>query len=122
MSRSRSQEPDYDRDRFVSDPSYRDGVSDGVIFMAASEERERARRAKENWARWEEMLRSRLFGWDGESWICYFWRTGWDHFSFGLHICFGAPNIEIHLPFGFLRIGRRTDRRERRAVKEAADA
>ncbi|UFX42157.1 hypothetical protein HAP47_0023135 [Bradyrhizobium sp. 41S5] len=115
-------ETEYDRERFCSDPSYRDGVRDSVAFMTASEEREKTRRAKENWARWEEMRRTRMFGWEGETWVCYFWRSGWDHLSFGLHFCFGGPNMEIHLPFGFLRIGRRTDRRERQAVKEAADA
>ncbi|MCP1852886.1 MULTISPECIES: hypothetical protein [unclassified Bradyrhizobium] len=116
------QDAGYDRDRFRTDASYRDGVGAGVAFMAAAEEREKSRRAKESWSRWEELRRTRLFGWEGEAWVCYFWRSGWDHLSFGLHVCFGGPNIEIHLPFGFLRIGRRTDVRERRAVKEAADA
>lgn len=35
----------------------------------------------------------------------YFHFVGWDCISLGGHICFGAPNIEIHLPFGFIRIG-----------------
>lgn len=37
--------------------------------------------------------------------LCYFWFTGWDHFSLGLHICWSNPNIELHVPFGFFRIG-----------------
>lgn len=36
---------------------------------------------------------------------CYFWYVGWWAVSFGFHISLKEPNIEIHLPFGFLRIG-----------------
>lgn len=38
--------------------------------------------------------------------VCYFWFVGWDCLSLGLHVCWSAPNIEIHVPFGFFRIGR----------------
>lgn len=37
--------------------------------------------------------------------IAYFWFVGWDCFSLGVHVCFSQPNIEIHVPFGFIRIG-----------------
>jgi len=37
--------------------------------------------------------------------IAHFWFVGWDCISFGFHVCFTKPNIEIHLPFGFIRIG-----------------
>lgn len=37
--------------------------------------------------------------------VCYFWFVGWHCISLGGHICLRNPNIEIHLPFGFLRIG-----------------
>lgn len=37
--------------------------------------------------------------------ICYWYFVGWDCIQFGLHICFSAFNIEVHLPFGFFRIG-----------------
>ncbi len=37
--------------------------------------------------------------------VAYWFFVGWDCFSVGCHICFGLPNIEIHLPFGFIRIG-----------------
>jgi len=37
--------------------------------------------------------------------VCYFFFVGWDCISFGLHVSFSRPNIEIHLPFGFFRIG-----------------
>lgn len=48
----------------------------------------------------------RLYGWETDSWDCYFWFVGWDYFSLGFHVCLGLPNIEIHLPFGFICIGR----------------
>lgn len=37
--------------------------------------------------------------------VCYYWLIGFTHISFGLHVALEQPNIEIHLPFGFLRIG-----------------
>lgn len=37
--------------------------------------------------------------------VAYFYFIGFDHISFGLHLCLSVPNIEIHLPFGFIRIG-----------------
>lgn len=37
--------------------------------------------------------------------VCYFHFVGWDCLSLGFHVCLSAPNIEIHVPFGFLRIG-----------------
>jgi len=37
--------------------------------------------------------------------VCYFFFVGWDCISFGIHICLSAPNIEIHLPFGFIKVG-----------------
>jgi hypothetical protein len=48
-----------------------------------------------------------MAGYEGRQWVGYFWFVGWDCFSLGLHFCASAPNIEIHLPFGFLRIGHR---------------
>lgn len=39
-------------------------------------------------------------------WGVYWWFVGWTCISFGFHIDVGSPNIEIHLPFGFIRIGR----------------
>ena len=30
---------------------------------------------------------------------------GWNQWSIGLSICPTIPNIELHLPFGFIRIG-----------------
>ena len=37
--------------------------------------------------------------------VCYWFFVGWDCISLGFHVCFSLPNIEIHLPFGFFRIG-----------------
>ena len=37
--------------------------------------------------------------------VAYFWFVAWDCISLGFHISFKNPNIEIHLPFGFVRIG-----------------
>ena len=49
----------------------------------------------------------RLFGIDGDRWVLYFWFVGWDCFSLGFHVCLSVPNFEIHLPFGFIRAGRK---------------
>jgi hypothetical protein len=35
--------------------------------------------------------------------IWYF--VGWDCIQLGFHVCLSAPNIEIHVPFGFIRLG-----------------
>jgi len=37
--------------------------------------------------------------------VFYFHFVGWDCLSLGGHICLSLPNIEIHIPFGFIRIG-----------------
>jgi len=42
---------------------------------------------------------------DETRFVCFFWFNSWDHVSLGFHICFSQPNIEIHLPFGFVKIG-----------------
>ena len=42
---------------------------------------------------------------DDQRFVVYFWFVSWDCISLGLHVCPTAPNIEIHLPFGFIRIG-----------------
>ena len=37
---------------------------------------------------------------------CFYWHfVDWTCISLGFHIDFYQPNIEIHLPFGFFRIG-----------------
>ena len=37
--------------------------------------------------------------------VIYFHFIGWWAISAGLHVDIKSPNLEIHLPFGFLRIG-----------------
>jgi len=37
---------------------------------------------------------------------CYFWFTGWSNISLGISVNVWLPNLEIHLPFCFFRIGR----------------
>jgi len=37
--------------------------------------------------------------------VAYFHFVGWWAFSLGISLDVKSPNIEIHLPFGFLRIG-----------------
>lgn len=37
--------------------------------------------------------------------IAYFFFIKWSCISFGFHIDIASPNIEIHIPFGFFRIG-----------------
>jgi len=37
--------------------------------------------------------------------VLYWHFTGWDCISLGVHVCLSLPNFEIHLPFGFIRVG-----------------
>src|SRR6266851_1097179 len=37
--------------------------------------------------------------------VCFWYFNGWDHISLGLHVDWTIPNIEIHMPFGFFRVG-----------------
>lgn len=37
--------------------------------------------------------------------VVQFHLLGWDCIQLGFHVCFSLPNIEIHVPFGFVRIG-----------------
>jgi len=37
--------------------------------------------------------------------VAYFFFINWSSLSLGLHIDITLPNLEIHLPFGFIRIG-----------------
>ena len=37
--------------------------------------------------------------------VAYFYFVGWSAFSLGFHVCTSLPNFEIHLPFGFIRVG-----------------
>lgn len=37
--------------------------------------------------------------------VCYLHFTGMNCIQFGVHLCWISPNIEVHLPFCFIRIG-----------------
>ena len=37
--------------------------------------------------------------------VCFFHFVGWSEISLGMSISLRQPNIELHLPFGFIRIG-----------------
>lgn len=50
--------------------------------------------------------RKRPYGYRSRHFVCYWWFVSWHALSLGVSLHLGAPNIEIHLPFGFLRIGR----------------
>jgi len=42
----------------------------------------------------------------GLKWVAYFFLVSPYHISLGFHIDLRTPNIEIHVPFGFIRIGK----------------
>lgn len=50
-------------------------------------------------------ITQRLWGYDGSRFEAYFWFVGWHHLALGMSLCLSGPNLEIHIPFGFLRIG-----------------
>lgn len=37
--------------------------------------------------------------------VCFYHFIQFSHINLGLHIDLSLPNIEVHLPFGFIRIG-----------------
>jgi hypothetical protein len=37
--------------------------------------------------------------------VVFWWFVGWDCVQVGFHVCALKPNIEIHVPFGFFKIG-----------------
>lgn len=47
----------------------------------------------------------RLYGYETEKFVAFFWFVGWDCVSLGVHVSIAAPNFELHVPFGFFRIG-----------------
>lgn len=47
-----------------------------------------------------------FFNSDNQSAFVFYWHfVGWWAISFGFHVDVKSPNIEVHLPFGFLRMG-----------------
>lgn len=41
--------------------------------------------------------------------VCYYYYVGWGCWSLGFTIDLSCPNIEIHVPTGFIRIGMSCD-------------
>ena len=39
-------------------------------------------------------------------WKCGFFFTGWTEISLGINLGLDGPNAELHVPFGFFRVGR----------------
>lgn len=37
--------------------------------------------------------------------VCYFKWLGWEYIQLGFHVHLRLPNIELHIPFGFCRVG-----------------
>jgi hypothetical protein len=41
----------------------------------------------------------------GKTFKAFYHVTGWYPINFGINVDFQKPNMEIHIPFGFIRIG-----------------
>lgn len=60
---------------------------------------------------WRTGVIRRSFGYDPpittkrRRFVCYFYHNGWDAIQLGIHLSLLLPNLEIHVPFGFLRVG-----------------
>lgn len=50
-----------------------------------------------------------MIGYESHRWSAYFWFVSWICISLGIHVCLSAPNIELHVPFGFIRLGRQAN-------------
>jgi hypothetical protein len=46
-----------------------------------------------------------LFDLSERRFVWYFHFVGWTCISAGFHVDFASPNVELHVPFGFFRIG-----------------
>lgn len=47
-----------------------------------------------------------FYGFESKEWEFGWWFVGYDCISIGFHVCLKG-NIEIHLPFGYLVIGKK---------------
>jgi len=66
----------------------------------------------------------RAYGYRGHKYCAYFWHNGWWNFvQFGIHVDFSVPNLEIHVPFGFVRIGVTGEyRNNKKVLKQSEDS
>ena len=51
-------------------------------------------------------MKKELFAEKTEYWMCKFFFQSWRYLNLGIHIDLSYPNIEFHVPFGFIKIGR----------------
>ena len=47
----------------------------------------------------------KVYGWEWDRFVAYYYFIGWQHWAFGISFWPPGPNIEFHLPFGFIRVG-----------------
>jgi hypothetical protein len=40
-----------------------------------------------------------------DKFVCYFYFVSWKCLSVGVSVCLKPLNVELHLPFGFIRVG-----------------
>ena len=52
---------------------------------------------------------SHTIGYEGSRFMAYYHFNGWCNWSLGAHICLAKWNAELHVPGGFIRIGRTYD-------------
>lgn len=45
------------------------------------------------------------YGWEWDRFVAYWHHLGASHLSFGVTVWWPGPNVEVHLPGGFLRVG-----------------
>lgn len=53
---------------------------------------------------WKDPCIGKVIGFN-RKFVAYYYFISWWHWSLGFHFYPVSPNIEIHLPFGFIRIG-----------------
>jgi len=64
-------------------------------------------------SRWLRILRRAM----PRRFICYYYFISWWHWSLGIHFDPYYPQIEIHLPGGFIRVGLADDLRDHRPLR-----
>ena len=87
----------------INDSGYKGYRISALHFELAGEAPNRATRY-DILKKGRSMTRRRLTNAD-RRFVCYFHFVGWANISLGAHVNVIFPNVEIHLPFGFARIG-----------------
>lgn len=47
----------------------------------------------------------KTFGYDGRNFAGYFYFQKWSFIQIGIHLSLKPLNVELHVPFGFFRLG-----------------